>query len=125
MRKLLQQLAHLTQIISQNSNIMKAALKLEAFVTNAASYCFSSIKSNAWILLVVLSLNPCYTSNMKRNVKKRNIWSHRLARRQRLLQHTESCTYLRWDAGCCHGALLKRHISYQHFLGSFWVTAVL
>ena len=59
MRKLLQQLAHLTQIISQNSNIMKAALKLEASVTNAASYCFSSIKSNAWILLVVLSLNPC------------------------------------------------------------------
>ena len=42
----------------QNANIIKAALKLEAFVTNAATYYFSSIKVNAWILLVILSLNP-------------------------------------------------------------------
>ena len=41
-------LAHQAQLNFQTVNIMKAALKLEASVTNAAMYyIFSSIKHNA------------------------------------------------------------------------------
>ena len=49
-------LADLAQLNFQNANRIKAALKLEASVTNAATYYFSSIK--AILLLVILSLNP-------------------------------------------------------------------
>ena len=41
-------LAHRVQLNFQTANIIKGALKLEAFVTNSASYYFfSSIKGNA------------------------------------------------------------------------------
>ena len=52
-------LAHRAHLNFQTTNIIKAALKLEAFVTNAATYYFfSSIKDNASKLIVRLSLNP-------------------------------------------------------------------
>ena len=38
--------------------MIKAALKLETFLTSMATNYFSSTKGNAWILLVILSLNP-------------------------------------------------------------------
>ena len=36
----------------------KAALKLEGFVTNAATYYLTSVNGNKQILLIRLSLNP-------------------------------------------------------------------
>ena len=51
-------LTHRARLNFQTSNTVRAALKAEASVTNAATYCFSSIKGNAQILLVRLSLNP-------------------------------------------------------------------
>ena len=54
-------LAYRAQLNFQNADIIKAALKLEATVTNAATYYFSSIKGNVWMLLITLSVNPSAT----------------------------------------------------------------
>ena len=85
MQKLEQQyqrmLVHRAQLNFQTADIIKAALKLEASVTNAATYhFFSSIKGNAKVLLLRLSLNlPPATLQLR---KKILIQSHRSAKRQ-------------------------------------------
>ena len=56
-------LAYRAQLNSQNAYIIKAALKLESSLTNAATYYFSSITSNASMLLVLLSLNSQFSSS--------------------------------------------------------------
>ena len=73
-------LAHRAQLNFQTANIRKAALKLEAAMTNAATYYFSSIKGNPYILLVRLSINSPPATLQSRN--KMLIQSHRLARKQ-------------------------------------------
>ena len=45
------------QLNSRNADIINAALKLKASVTNPATCYFSSIKGNAWMQLVILSLS--------------------------------------------------------------------
>ena len=62
-------LVYRAQLNSQNAYTIKAALKLESSLTNAATYYFSSFKSNASMLLVLLSLNSQPATLQLRNEK--------------------------------------------------------
>ena len=102
---------HWAQPNFQNANIIKAVLKLEASVTNAATYYLSSIKGNAWILLVILSLNP--------PPPKLQLWNEMLIQSCRLARRSQIREQLIWSevVGYSYAVLLKRNISYEPF---FW-----